>query len=390
MQTLQNMKQSILGSISPDDFLNDHWQKKPLLIRQAIPNFQTPLSSDELAELALEDEVESRIIIENGATPWELKQGPFTEESFAGLPDNHWTLLVQAVDHWVPEIHALLEEFYFLPRWRVDDIMISYASDGGNVGPHFDQYDVFLLQAEGQRRWQIGPVYDSSSETIKGTPLHILSEFETLDEYILEPGDMLYLPPGVGHHGVALGECMTISVGFRAPSHRDILMQFTDFVADRLPESKRYSDADQLKATNPAEIDDKALDRLQSILHEYTENRELLGQWFGEMMTQPKYEHPIETLYNDWPSLINEMTKAPLWVSENARLATRHQQNRVVFFANGQTTPCTSAVCIKLAETLCDQSLLASEDLYDLTDTESQSLILDLLNRGVLYMNQEI
>ena len=166
-------------------------RKKPLLIRQAIPDFSAPISADELAGLSLEEEVESRLILEQGETPWELRHGPFTEEAFRLLPESHWTLLVQAVDHWVPEVHELLEYFRFLPSWRLEDIMISYATDGGNVGPHYDQFDVFLIQAEGKRRWQIGPVYDDQTPMVENTPLHILSGFDVLEDYVLEPGDLL-------------------------------------------------------------------------------------------------------------------------------------------------------------------------------------------------------
>jgi 50S ribosomal protein L16 3-hydroxylase len=206
-----------LGDMPIETFLRDYWQKKPLLIRQAYPGFELPIDGDELAGLALEEEVESRIVLEHGKTPWELRHGPFDEQTFSQLPESHWTLLVQAVDQWVPEIHELLQDFQFIPGWRLDDIMISYASDKGSVGPHFDYYDVFLLQGMGKRRWRIGQHCDSGSELVEGTPLKLLRNFETTDEWVLEPGDMLYIPPGIAHWGIAEGECITCSIGFRAP-----------------------------------------------------------------------------------------------------------------------------------------------------------------------------
>ena len=205
---------SVLGTLSEERFLSDYWQQKPLLIRGAWPNFQAPIDADELAGLALEDEVESRLII---GSDYAVEQGPFAEERFASLPAREWTLLVQAVDLWVPEVAEMLRRFSFLPRWRIDDIMVSYATDGGGVGPHFDDYDVFLLQGSGQRRWQIGDYCDANSALSEHSQLKILDAFDAQQDWLLNPGDMLYLPPRLAHCGVAVGECCTYSVGFRAP-----------------------------------------------------------------------------------------------------------------------------------------------------------------------------
>ena len=371
----------ILGKISAEHFLDTYWQKKPLLIPQAIPDFQSPISADELAGLSLEPEVESRLILEHGNTPWELRHGPFTEECFATLPEKHWTLLVQAVDHWVPEVRELLEQFHFLPGWRLDDIMISYAADGGNVGPHFDQYDVFLLQAEGKRRWQIGPVYNEHSPTLKDTPLHILSEFEVQQDYVLEPGDMLYLPPGVGHHGVAEGECMTISIGFRAPSHRDILMQFTDFVADQLPERLRYSDADQQLPKHSLEIGDDAIDRIQSILQQYTQNRTLLAEWFGKHMTAQKYEgEPQEQAFSNWQELTNTLDGEDLYLGHDTRIAFHKPSKSIELFINGELFTGDHSETQHLIRQLSDDHYLDFEHWSSLSHEPSQSLILKLVN----------
>ncbi|WP_257253383.1 cupin domain-containing protein [Endozoicomonas sp. SESOKO3] len=379
------MKQSILGSLPPEAFLQSYWQKKPLLIRQAIPDFLSPLSADELAGLALEEDVESRIVLEKGETPWELRRGPFSEADFACLPPSHWTLLVQAVDHWVPGVHSLLDYFDFLPSWRLEDIMISYATDGGSVGPHYDHFDVFLIQAEGQRRWQVGPVYDANSARLEDTELHILSEFEVLEDYVLEPGDILYLPPGIGHHGAAEGECMTISVGFRAPSHREILMQFTDFIADRLPESLRYSDPDQTLPEQKGEIDEKALDRLQKILKTHIEDRSMLAEWFGEMMTQPKHEQPLEEHWQSWEALKEEAEGIDLVLNEGSRLAFRQEKNHLTLFADGEAYECQSADAANLAQQMCQHSQLASDQWHFVVDNEARELLLRLINAGCIY-----
>ena len=382
------MTPSILGSITPEQFLKEYWQKKPLLIRQALPGYHTPISADELAGLALEEEVESRIVLEHGNTPWELRNGPFSESDFSHLPESHWTLLVQAVDQWVPEIRELFEFFAFLPSWRLDDIMISYATDGGSVGPHYDQYDVFLLQAEGQRRWQIGPDYDESAPQLKGTDLNILSEFDVQEEHILEPGDMLYLPPGIGHHGTAVGECITFSIGFRAPSHKEILMHFTDFLADQLPENLRYSDPDQNRVKSTGEINDKAIDRLQTILQQYLGKRELIGQWFGEQMTQPKYPQQPEDTFRHWNELLENCSGCHLLVEAGSRFAYRDTGQEFQLFADGESHCCLSGETRVLSLKLCQGHGLTPDEWQTLSEEEGRQLILHLFNNGSLYPDE--
>ena len=284
------MTTSVLGEIGERRFLREYWQRKPLLIRRALPGFQSPLTPDELAGLALEEEVESRLVLERGRKgPWELRNGPFTAEDFAKLPKTRWSLLVQAVDQWVPEVHALRAHFDFLPAWRFDDLMISYAPDQGGVGPHFDHYDVFLLQAMGRRRWRIGPACTDATPVRTDTSLRILEHFETLEEFVLEPGDMLYIPPGVSHWGIAEGECMTFSIGFRAPSHAEILVDVANGAAQRLDEGLRYMDPPLGSDMQEGEIPPAALRRVQRVLQEMAADSELVREWFGRYMTQRKY-----------------------------------------------------------------------------------------------------
>jgi len=281
----------LLGGLSRETFLRDYWQKKPLLIRQAIPDMVSPVDADELAGLACEPGVESRLVIEDDdGKPWQLHQGPFAESRFSELPETHWTLLVQGLDHWVPEVADLLARFRFIPNWRVDDIMASYAPRGGSVGPHYDQYDVFLLQAEGHRQWQVGGRCDAQSARVPGTPLRILEEFDAEETWVLAPGDMLYLPPHLAHWGVAQDDCITLSVGFRAPGHSDILTGFTDYLGDLLDDDLRYTDPDLEPTDNPGAIAPEALDQLQRILEHYTRDREALALWFGQSVTEPKHE----------------------------------------------------------------------------------------------------
>src|SRR3990170_7562789 len=204
-------------------FLTDFWQKRPLLIRSPWRAWNNPLAPDELAGLACESDVESRLVTQLPDT-WELEHGPLSGTRFAQLGKQPWTLLVQAVDHHVPAVAALLEPFRFIPNWRIDDVMVSYAVEGGGVGPHFDQYDVFLVQGLGRRRWQLGRLCDHATELLPHDDLRLLASFEPTDEWILEPGDILYVPPRVAHNGIAVSDdCMTYSIGFRAPSRRELI-----------------------------------------------------------------------------------------------------------------------------------------------------------------------
>ncbi|QFT54740.1 cupin domain-containing protein [Microbulbifer sp. THAF38] len=283
-----------LGDMPIEVFMRDYWQQKPLLIRNAFPNFESPISGEELAGMALEEAVESRLVLENGESgPWELRTGPFTEEDFLTLPRTHWTLLVQAVDQWLSEVAELKESFRFIPDWRLDDVMISYAADQGSVGPHYDHYDVFLLQAEGKRLWQQGVKVDETSPRLEGTPLNILKEFNAENSWVLEPGDMLYLPPQYSHWGIAEGGCTTISIGFRAPSASVILEDLAAEVAMGLPDSLRYTDAGMEPAKCPAEVDSESVARLQQQLIEWLKQPEKITQWFGAVMTEAKYPDTV-------------------------------------------------------------------------------------------------
>jgi 50S ribosomal protein L16 3-hydroxylase len=272
----------------PADFLRDYWQKHPLLIRNAFPGFVAPLAPEDLAGLACEEAALSRIVLHDRATDrWTLRHGPFAEEEFPGMPRQDWSLLVQDVDKWDDDVRALLARFDFLPRWRIDDVMVSFAAPGGSVGAHVDQYDVFLLQGQGRRRWQISTDPDAPQAFRDDAELRLLADFVPTHEWVLEPGDMLYLPPGVPHHGVALDACLTFSVGMRAPSQAELIGDFADTLAASLPEAQRYSDPDLQLPTDPAEIDDAALDRALAALEPLrTADRATLRDWFGGFVTR--------------------------------------------------------------------------------------------------------
>ena len=280
-----------LGDLSIESFLKDYWQKKPLLIRQAFPNFEPSISPDELAGFALEDDVVSRLIVEKNAmlsphASWEVEHGPLDAERFASLPKSNWTLLVQNADQLDPEINALLNAFRFIPNWRLDDIMVSYASDKGGVGPHFDYFDVFLLQAQGRRRWRIGQECDVHSPLVPDQSMKVLQDFHISDEWICEPGDLLYIPAKRAHWGEAEGECITYSIGFRAPSDSDFLLDFSQECSAVLTEDMRYTDPALKQQDQPGEITDETLEKFKNKLANLLGDKRVLAKWLAEFATQ--------------------------------------------------------------------------------------------------------
>ena len=287
--TVGKIFMTLLGELSPKTFLETYWQRQALVVRDALPNWGSPLSGDELAGLSLEPDVASRLVRSNSdQTQWSVAFGPFDESDFANLPESDWSLLVQATDLWVPEIAALKRQFHFLPSWRLDDIMVSFVPPGGSVGPHFDQYDVFLIQVEGRRHWKIGQTCDQNTPLLDGTDLSILADFVTEAEYTLSPGDMLYLPPGVAHHGVALDNCLTYSVGFRAPTLGEMISDLaTDLVLE--PDQLVYRDPDPSLWTED-NITDAHIDQVQSLVQALANDRVRLTDWFARYVTRPKHE----------------------------------------------------------------------------------------------------
>ena len=275
--------------MAPARFLRDYWQKRPLLIRNAFPDFTPPLSPDDLAGLACMQGALARIALHDAKRDrWTLRSGPFDDATFAKLPKSHWTLLVQDVDKWDADTAALLAAFDFIPSWRIDDVMISYAVDGSGVGAHVDQYDVFLLQGMGQRRWAIDTRANPSTAFREDVDLKLLREFRPTHTWTLNPGDMLYLPPGVPHNGVAVGECMTFSIGMRAPAAGELLFDFAAHVAEALPESQRFADPDLKPAGDAGEIDGAALHRARRAVGAAAGalDDDAFADWFGGFITR--------------------------------------------------------------------------------------------------------
>ncbi|MFI0472801.1 JmjC domain-containing protein [Halomonas sp. HMF6819] len=348
---------TLLGDLTPEEFLKSYWQQKPLLIRGAIPDFVSPLDPDELAGLACEPGVEARLVEEEGPDgPWQVSAGPFDDATFERLPAGHWSLLVQAVDHYVPGVAALMKEFDFLPGWRLDDIMVSYAPPGGSVGPHVDQYDVFLLQGRGQRRWQLGGKQPDDAPIIQGIDLKILETFEIEpdSDWTLNPGDMLYLPPGWAHHGVSQTDnCMTYSVGFRALSADEAITSFADYLGEQLPGSQRYSDAGMAPAEHTGELDDAAIERMRHFILSTLDQPKELAQWFGRAMTQPKYMDqvmPLEEPLGEEDLVAQLHAGEPLFHMPGSRIAWRTEAGVTTLFADGDGLPCTEPLARRIAD----------------------------------------
>jgi len=305
-------RDALLAGLGPEGFLADHWQRRPLVIRQAVPDFENPIDAEELAGLACEPGVHSRLVLGHpDRRDWAVEYGPFDPERFATLPASAWTLLVSQIEHYWPEAPAWLERFDFIPRWRRDDLMISYAVREGSVGPHIDAYDVFLFQAQGRRRWQIQEPPPSSPICLPALPLAILRSFEPTSEWILEPGDMLYLPPGVPHLGMALDDaCMTWSIGFRAPSWRDLVGAFME---QRLHEvgPDRFADAGRHPSGYAHELSEHDRSALREGLRRRLDARpESLDRFFGEFLTRP--DAPDDDEINDTHRLHESPSDRPL------------------------------------------------------------------------------
>ncbi|KAF1021636.1 MAG: 50S ribosomal protein L16 3-hydroxylase [Paracidovorax wautersii] len=279
-----NQPLALLGGLTPAQFMRRHWQKKPLLIRNAVPGLQA-LTRQDMTDLAERDDVESRLIVHK-KQGWQLKRGPFTRRAIPPFKQPDWTLLVQGVDLHDEGVHALLQQFRFVPDARLDDVMISYASDGGGVGPHFDSYDVFLLQARGQRRWRIGAQQDLTLQ--EGVPLKILANFQPEEEFLLNPGDMLYLPPRYAHDGVAVGECMTYSIGFRAPQRQDVARDLLQRIAEEAEDETLYKDPRQPAAEHPALVPAALQDFAQDAVARALKDPRQIARALGEYLTEPK------------------------------------------------------------------------------------------------------
>lgn len=357
-------------------FLNEYWQKKPLLLRQAFPKFLTPLPAEELAGLSLEPDTTPRLITQDSDGKYHLEHGPFDEDRFSTLNANNWSLLVTDVEKHIPQFSAYLKPFSFLPSWRIDDLMISYAPVGASVGAHVDEYDVFLLQASGTRQWSIDEPNASPRHFSEDSTLKLIDGFKPSETWELEPGDILYLPPGVGHHGIASGEpCTTWSIGFRSPAIADVVMRLSELVAEELP-SIRYTDSNLAPAT-PGEISKDALDQFRKIWTDaITLDDSRFAGLVGALLTETGVaEYLDEDDLNE--ELSDSLYKAPFTQIAWHGSDCSKPDDPVSLYVNGDLFYCSK----ELAVALCGNYPIALPETLNNADT---ALVTQLRELGCL------
>jgi len=348
---------TLLGGLTPAQFMKRHWHKKPLLVRQAIPGFKPLLDRSELVALAGQEGVESRLIVSSDKG-WKMKHGPLTKRSLPPFGQKNWTFLVQGVDLHHDGVHALMQQFRFVPDARLDDLMISYATDGGGVGPHFDSYDVFLLQAHGQRRWRIGRQKDLTLQ--EGVPLKILQNFVPEEEFVLNPGDMLYLPPKYAHDGIAEGECMTWSIGFRSPQQGELARELLLGLADEAPDSVGeavYRDPAQPAVTQPGAIPAELAAFARESLQKALKDPHLLDSLLGEYLTEPKA--------NVWFDAADSVGDLSAGVVLDRRTRMMYDQRHI--FINGQSFRAGGRDA-QLLKSLADTRTLSAQQIDALSE----------------------
>ena len=339
--------------MEPAHFLRNYWQKRPLLIRGAFPQFHEAITPNDLAGLACEDAALARIVLRDARRDrWALRNGPFREADFSTLPRTHWTLLVQDVDKWDVDVAALRGEFAFLPAWRIDDVMVSYATDGGGVGPHVDQYDVFLVQGAGRRHWRISTDPAAPREFRGDSDLKLLQRFSPTHEWTLEPGDTLYLPPGIPHDGVAVGECLTYSVGMRAPSVAELVVDLAETIAEPLGEESRFEDSGLAPARDTNEIDAAALARVRRALSALLDaDPARRRRWFGRFITRYRSAHEAVPAARPVPraTLAQRLRKTSVVRNPWSRIAWSRAGRRADLFVAGGAWSCSLPFATMLA-----------------------------------------
>ncbi|NNH01191.1 cupin domain-containing protein [Acinetobacter sp. ANC 5414] len=376
----------VLGGITAEQFLAEYWQKKPLLVRNALPEIANLLEPNDVMELALDENVSARLIKQKDKDPnqWSVKSSPLTKADFQKMP-KLWTLLVQAVDHYSFDLAELWKKFPFIPQWRRDDIMVSYAPKGGSVGKHFDFYDVFLVQGHGHRRWQLGQMCNAESEFVAGQPLKLLPEMEVNFDEILAPGDLLYVPPGLSHYGVAEDDCLTYSFGFRMPNVAEMMDRVSDkFAADQLLKNP-LTDIIRDKISPIGQISQAELEYLKAELLAQLQNPTVLEDALMSLMSEPKYPENIPEAEAIGTGDLEEALDQgySLILEPASRLLYTEDEDELLFWANGEGI-CISEAFAPILKQLADgSSVLLDENLYDPDMLED---IVNLLNESILML----
>lgn len=358
---------TLFKNISQQQFITEIWQKKPFVFEQSFPDITELTDGNDLAGLACETEVESRIISGHGLNgDWQCQQGPFTSNDFANLPENNWTLLVQGLDQWNDEVREILEQFSFLPKWRLEDIMASYAPTGGSVGPHFDYYDVFLIQASGTREWKLGQQCDHNTALQDNQQVKLLEKFDCQQSHQIHAGDMIYIPAGLAHWGVATtDDCITLSVGFRAPSHNEILIQSLELMIEQLSQqdqSDRYKDSPESIDSHPSKINQQVLKSLPALAASPTQsNTSLTEQAFGQLVTEQRHFADDAEL-EDWDveelaQFLKENIRCELIQGTSARIAFTEGY----LFVNGEAFKSSESFSRMICNGIIERELEANE-----------------------------
>lgn len=376
----------VLGGITAEQFLSEYWQKKPLLIRAAMPEIVGLLHPDDIQQLALEEHVTARLIKQKDKDPnqWNVKSSPLSKSDFQKMPQK-WTLLVQALDHYSFDIASLWKKFPFIPQWRRDDVMVSYAPKGGSVGQHFDFYDVFLVQAYGHRRWQLGQMCDENTEFLPKQPLKLLTEMQVSFDEVLAPGDLLYVPPGLAHYGVAEDECLTCSFGFRMPDIATMMDRLSDHYADTASLKNPLQDIIRQQGIDIGAISRAELDYLKAKLLEQLQHSNALDGVIASLMSEAKYPdnipEPDELEADDLLEVINAGYQ--LMLEPASRLLYISQHDELHFWANGEAI-CVSASLVPLLKQIADGECFAFDQRFNTEEILAD--LAQLLNDSILML----
>ncbi len=375
------------GDLTPELFLAQYWQKKPLLIKQAFKGFEDTITADELAGLAMETEIESRIVSDNNHGDWQVDHGPF--EDFSQYGESNWTLLVQAVNNWSGPTNNLLTPFSFIPRWRIDDVMVSFSTPNGGVGAHLDQYDVFIIQGSGKRRWQVGAPNNNLSTLLPHPDLKQVSAFEPLIDEITEAGDLLYIPPNHPHNGVSIENSVNFSVGFQAPSSQELWSSFADKLIDNNLGEQRFSDATRQVTTASTLISKDDQQQLKAFMLEQLDNTEMFEQFIGQYLTQS--HHALELLMPvtdiDEEKLADILSEPEiLFMPVSGLKAAIIDESKTTLFLNGDIFHIDEQT-LSLAKLLAGQTPLTTNQVKSFnTCLKNTQLLTSVLNKGYWYI----